>query len=272
MVGGDACGKSRGRATAKELDRPGLPRRDGSGVSGSHAATVCAAHVDEAEALVRHPDRASGRSSVAYPRDHSKSALFCLHNAQRARRISRILLVLFFQRAAPALLEYALSARLRYGAAIVLLDVSSIVAVSLERLFPGARKAQLPAGGQGGPRPAFRALLDRCSDGVLYFLDNAGILFDAYLPGVGVVVGRSARGGRTRHWGLGSPWDACVVRRSRIGGGGGNYDSGICPKFTYARRYCGSIDGTSGRISGCHSATWRILRWPPSHIFDCRWR
>ncbi len=59
-----------------------------------------------------------------------------LYAAQRRWRVSRLPLVLLHQRAATALSQPALPARLRHRAAPLFLVVSSDLALSLERLFP----------------------------------------------------------------------------------------------------------------------------------------
>ncbi len=66
--------------------------------------------------------------------DAAQSSVFRFHHAQRSRRISRLPVVLFHQRATAAVPEHALSARLRHRPAPLLLGVPSAVAVSLERV------------------------------------------------------------------------------------------------------------------------------------------
>ena len=76
--------------------------------------------------------------ALAHSGDAAESALFRFHDAQRAGRISWLLLVLLHQRAPAAVSESAVSARLQHGSAPVLLGVPSAVAVPLERVFPAA--------------------------------------------------------------------------------------------------------------------------------------
>ena len=128
------------------------------------------------------------RRALAHPGDAAQSALFRFHAAQRARRISRISLVLLHQRAAAALPESALSARLQHRSAPLLLAVPSGLAVSLERLFPRGREAFLQAGRSRRANAFARALLDRLRAGLLYVFHDAGILFDALLSGARAAV------------------------------------------------------------------------------------
>src|SRR5262249_62019334 len=71
------------------------------------------------------------------------AAVFRFQHAQRAGRVSRVLLVLLHQRTSIALPEPALSARLQYGAARGLLAPEPAVAFSLERLSARSGQAQL---------------------------------------------------------------------------------------------------------------------------------
>ena len=80
------------------------------------------------------------RRALAHSGDAAQSAVFRLHDAQRPRRVSRLPVVLLHQRAAAALPEPALSARLQHRPAPLLLAVSSDLAVSLERLSSGVAK------------------------------------------------------------------------------------------------------------------------------------
>ena len=93
------------------------------------------------------------------------------------------------QRAAAAILEPALSARLQHRAAPVFLAVPSAVAVSVERISSGVAEAFLPAGGSRGQDAAAGALLDRLRAGLLHVFHHAGILFDAVLSGAGAAAG-----------------------------------------------------------------------------------
>src|ERR1051326_2401903 len=91
----------------------------------------------------RNPHRSCHRRTLAHPGDPAEPAVFRFHHAQRAGRISGLLLVLFLQRASAAIFEFKISARLQYRPAPVLLVVPSAVAIPLERVSSGGCEAEL---------------------------------------------------------------------------------------------------------------------------------
>src|ERR1035438_1153503 len=137
----------RGGADSEERDCSGFSGRGGIPVPGVHAATVFAPGVAAAASVERAGYHALDRRAVARAGDAAQSAVFRFHHAQRARGISRIPVVLFHERTGPALPEFALSARLQYGAARIFLAVSFILAVSLERILSGHRETEIQTAG-----------------------------------------------------------------------------------------------------------------------------
>ena len=132
---------------------------------------------------------AGDRRAVACAGDAAQSAVFRFHDAQRERLVSRVLLVLFHQRACAAVSESAISARLQHGAAAVFLAVPPAVVLSVERVLSGGVEAELPEAGPGIANATAGVVLVRLHPGVLHVLDDAGILLDAVLSGAGAAVG-----------------------------------------------------------------------------------
>ena len=83
------------------------------------------------------------RRALARAGDAAQSAVLRLHDAQRARRVPRLPVVLLHQRAVAALPEPALSARLQHRAAALFLAVSPGMAISVERVFSRCSQAFL---------------------------------------------------------------------------------------------------------------------------------
>src|SRR5947208_2214485 len=84
---------------------------------------------------VGHADRTCDRRTVARACDAAQSALLVFRAEFRTRSVSRILLVLLFQRAYPEVPEHAFPARLRHGAAPAVLGISFVVVVPVERVL-----------------------------------------------------------------------------------------------------------------------------------------
>ena len=110
-------------------------------LSAAHPAAVFRQDLEASASVQRSRDRAADCRALARPGDAAQSALLRVHPAQRARPISRLPVVLLHQRAAAALPEPALSARLQHRAAALLLAVPPALAVSLERVLPGGVQA-----------------------------------------------------------------------------------------------------------------------------------
>ena len=126
---------------------------------------------------------ATDRSALAHPGDVAQSSVFRLHASQRTGAISRVPVVLLYQRAASAFPEPALSSRLQHGSSLVLLAFSSDLAVPLERLLPRRCEALLQARRSRGANALVGAVLGRFHSCVFYLLDDARILFHALLSG-----------------------------------------------------------------------------------------
>src|ERR1051326_3945291 len=89
---------SRLRTAAERADRNRVPGLDGAGVHDHHPATVLLRRVAKAEAGCLCVRRASDRRSLARAGDTAQSPAFRVLAAQRAWRVSRVFLVLLFQR------------------------------------------------------------------------------------------------------------------------------------------------------------------------------
>src|SRR5437660_6775727 len=133
----------------------------------------------------RNPHSIGDRSALAHPGHTAQSTVFRFHDAQRARRISRLLLVLLLQRTPAAFLEPALPARLQHRPAPVLLAVSFALAIPLERVSARGCEAELQARGSRLAHAVAVPVLGRIPADLLHVFLNAGILFDAVLSGVG---------------------------------------------------------------------------------------
>ena len=83
------------------------------------------------------------RRSLARHSNAANAALSGLDDAQCPRRVSRLLLVLFHERARLAFPESPLPSRLQHCSASGLLAITPGLAVSLERVFPGRRAPEL---------------------------------------------------------------------------------------------------------------------------------
>src|SRR6266404_661894 len=119
-------------------------------------------------------------------------------------------MVLFHQRTGSSLSESALSARLQYGSATLVLAVPLSLAISMERLLSRDCAAPLQTGRPRRTGTPPRALLDRLSLDLFHFLDNPRILFHALLP-----CARAAAGFGHGHWRrMDSPWSP-PLRASR---------------------------------------------------------
>src|SRR5262245_37697280 len=130
-------------------------------------------------------DRVDDCRALACDRDAAQSPLFRLHTFERPGQLSRLFLVLFFQRTHPALSEFALSARLQHGAAPVFLAVPFAVVVPMERVFPGCREAAFPRRGPLLAHETTVPVLGGLPACVLHFLLHTGVLFDAVLSSSG---------------------------------------------------------------------------------------
>src|SRR6266446_3546439 len=91
-------------------------------------------------------------------------------------------MVLFHQRTGASLPESALSARLQYSSATLVLAVPLSLAISMERLLSRDRQTFVQAGRPRGSSTSPRPLLDRFSPHLFHLLHYAGILFHALLP------------------------------------------------------------------------------------------
>ncbi len=170
--------------------------------------------------------------------------LFRFHHAQRARRIPRLPVVLFHERAGAAVPEPALSARLQHRAARLVLAVPPALAVPLERVLSGGGAARLPAGGPRRADAPAGPVLDRFSAGVFQLFHDPGILLHALLPGAGAAAG-VGHGGRRR---MGAARHARAVcgGRMRGGGRGGDFAGGAEPAVS--GRYFGRAGAASRRL------------------------
>ncbi len=196
MVGVRHGGKPGNQPLVQEPDRRRVSGRRGPGLSRGDEAAVQRKGLESSSSVQRTSYCPADRRALAHYRHAAESAVFRLHDAQRAGRISRLSLVLLHERATAPLPEHALSARLRHGAAPLLLALPSAVAVSLERLLSGCCETELQAGGPRRQSPPAGSLLDRLHPGLLHLLDHAGILFDAVLSGARAAARIGDGGGR----------------------------------------------------------------------------
>src|ERR1019366_8168648 len=118
------------------------------GVPGADEAVIGEADVAAVAGDVGDIAGARDRGAVARTGDATQSAVFRLDDAQREGLVSRVLLVLFHQRARVAVPESAVSAGLQHGAEGVFLAISPAVVLSLERVFSGGGTVAVP-----GQRP-----------------------------------------------------------------------------------------------------------------------
>ena len=217
--------------TSKEPRRACVSNRRCRDLSIPDQTILLAAHLAAIAAHQRSLHHAAHRCAVAHPGHAKKSSLLLVFSSQRAGRIPWFPLVLFHQRAAFALPESALPARLQHRPPPVVLAVSLPVAVSLERLFPRCRETFLQAVGPRGPSTIARSLLDRLHPRFLHILDDAGILLDALLPGLGAAA--RFRDGDWRR--LDSSRNAGSVRHSASRGNHDLRDFCCCPPCTRSR-------------------------------------
>ena len=198
-------------AAAEEPDRGGI-----SGWRGGHLSLADAAACFRARTWKRlHPVSGAGRASadcraVAHPGNDPQSTVFCLRHCTAARVSITDSVVLLNQRAAAALPEPALSARLQHRAAAVFLAVSSDLAVSVERVSACGREAFVQANGPCGTDSFAGVVLDRIRADLLHVFDDAGVLLDAVLSGVRAALIGSAMASGSR--------DVGAARYARAGG------------------------------------------------------
>ena len=93
--------------------------------------------MEAAAASQRHRRDSIDCRAVARTGHVAESSDVGVDAAERAGAVSRVFVVFFRERAAFAIFEFAVSARLQHRAAGLFLAVSSGVAVSLERVLPG---------------------------------------------------------------------------------------------------------------------------------------
>src|SRR5664279_234406 len=156
------------RPTSERTDRHSLPTACGNGVHGCYATNVLPAIV-AADARVSCAGRRAGDcSALACSRHTAKPTLFCIFHACRPRRISRLLLVLFFQRALASFFEPALPSRLQYRSAPSLLGAEPGVAVSMVGLSAGDSYVVIPSLHSRWPGSVDGRVLGCGGDGVLH--------------------------------------------------------------------------------------------------------
>src|SRR5579871_1950171 len=179
---------------AEEPDWGGVSAGRRRPVPRAHPAVVPMENLEAAASVQRRADHFSHCRALAHSRDTSQSAVLRFHLAQRARRVSRIPLVLFHQRAGSALLEPALSTRLQHCPAPLFLAVPPHLAFSLERVLSRHCETLVPAHRPRRTRSAARTLLGWLHPGLFHVFHHAGILFDA-------VLSRARAAARLRHGG-----------------------------------------------------------------------
>ena len=96
-------------------------------------------------------------------------------------------MVLFHQRAHPAISKSALPPRLQHRASALVLAAASGVAISMELISAGSVPWKLQSNGPGGTRAPARIMLDSICDGFLYLFHHAGVLLHAHLSSFGFV-------------------------------------------------------------------------------------
>src|ERR1035437_9820521 len=134
---------------------------------------------------------AGDRGAMAHTGDAAQSAVLRLDDAQREGLVSRVLLVLFHERARAAVLKPAVSAGLQHSAAGILLAISPAVVLSVERVFSGGGAVAVPGWRPGVAGTAVVFVLGGIHPDILHVFDHAGVLFDAVLSGAGAAtVGR----------------------------------------------------------------------------------
>src|SRR5581483_2474209 len=156
---------------------------------------VVVVSVVEAAPLDRDPSDAVRGWTLACARHTAQSPVFCVHNAQRAGRVSRLLLVLLHQRTSAALPQPSLSARLQHSAATAVLAAESGVAVPVVCLSARCSEAGIWMLDARGAHAPDGSLLDRRRYALLHLFDDAGILFHADLSSARPAAGISACGG-----------------------------------------------------------------------------
>src|SRR6185437_15741412 len=122
-VGLGCLGQHRCGTSLQGPDRRSVSVRLGFPLFALYTAVIPERDLAAARAGLGHFSPAGHRGAVAHPRDTAESAVSVLQHAQRTRQLSRLLLVLFFQRAYPSILKPPLPARLQYRSAAVLLVV-----------------------------------------------------------------------------------------------------------------------------------------------------
>ena len=134
-VGPGSRGQPGDQPAAQEPDRRGVPGGCGTGLSARHTPVLRGEDLEAAASGERPGDHSADRRALARAGHAAQSAVFRLGVPERSRPIPRVPVVLLHQRAAAAVSEPALSARLQHRAARVLLALASGLAVSLERLL-----------------------------------------------------------------------------------------------------------------------------------------
>ena len=194
------------------------------------------------------------------------------HDAQRARVLSWILLVLFHQRARAALPEPALSARLQHGAAALVLAVPPAVVVSVERVFSGGRsKLRLP---QAGPRVARCGCWRLCWTGFILVFFTFSTTQEYYsmpcYPALALLLGsaigeRATRGCNTAH----RRWRRWPTAAALAIGGDSVDGARRCRRRAISRRRLAQNPGCVHAFAGAHGGPDAA---GPSPICGCRWR
>src|ERR1019366_2386448 len=176
LLGHEYVGRDGGRNTSERSDRAGVPGRRRDGLSGPDREVQATRGVAAVSIPAGDRPVPRDRDAVAYSGRAAQSAVSRLHAAQRIRFVSRILPVLFYQRATAAFSEQALPARLQYGSARALLAVSPVVAVPLERVFRVAVQAAIQGRRSRVSNPVTVLMLGRAGVVLFHFLHDAGVL------------------------------------------------------------------------------------------------
>ena len=202
----------------------------------------------------RHADHPADCRALAHPGHAAQSAVFRLHHAQRARAVSRLPVVFLHQRAASALPESALSARLQHCAAPLFLAVPPGLAVSLERLFSGGRRSFPIA---PWTAPGRTRLLALCWIGFVLVFFTFSTTQEYYsmpcYPALALLLGSAmAHGGPD-----GAKRNARADRHLRLRGIRGHRHPGRCAACPDAGRYLQCAQPASQLPTSSRSATWK---------------
>src|SRR6266853_3124673 len=150
----------RSRSVIEESNRRRFPRGRRVHLSFPHQTVFCAAHLAAAAAHQRILHRAFDCRTLAHPGDTPEPSALLARAPQWPGRIPWLPVVLLHQQATTSLPQSALSARLQYRPANLVLAFPFALAFSVERLFPSNRKTVLYASGPRGPNAPAGALLD----------------------------------------------------------------------------------------------------------------